>query len=257
MQKIIGEVKLPDFLCGDGVNTRIKLSARNAICGSYMKIMPLIFMIFLLIITFSLFNAVVSCFTESRILLAVLSVLSLVAFVMLISPLRLILQLRFLALAKGKGAFMMPAISFSDILKTCELSVRLFVLKLFRLVVFEILPCISATVFIGYFSRNAVSLRAAYTVFSGIITLAVIGLVFYLITVQKYSKAWFFLACYSDFTAADAIKESIRKTQSRLTEIFFFKLGFVPWFLLCAGILPAFFVVPYYKQSVTCHYLSR
>lgn len=222
-----------------------------------MKVLPLTALIFLLITVFSLLNAVLNYCSENSIFLAVFSVLSLIVFVVLVSPLRLILQLRFLLLAKSKGRFMMPAIGISDILKACELSVRLFVLKLFWFVLFEIIPGISAVLFWGYVSQNAVSLRAAYAVVCGIVLLAVTGAVFYFITVQKYSKSWFFLACYSDFTAADAIKESIGKTQNKLIEIFFFKLGFLPWFLLCILILPAFFVVPYYKQSVTCYCLSR
>ena len=258
MQKIIGKRNLPDFLLrGDGVNSRIKLSARGAISGSYMKVLPLTVIIFLLTAVFSLLNAVLNRCSENGAFLVVFSVVSLMVFVVLVSPLRLILQLRFLVLAKGKSGFMMPAIGFADILKACELSVRLFILKLFRLLIFEFLPGVFTLIFIEYASRNAVSLRAAYAVFAGIVSLAVAGFVFYLITVQKYSESWFFLACYSDFTAADAIKESTRKTKNKLAEIFFFKLGFVPWFMLCAMVLPALFVVPYYKQSVTCYYLSR
>lgn len=222
-----------------------------------MKVLPLAVIIFLLIMIFSVCNAVVNYYSSNNIFLALFSILTLMVFVILISPLRLIFQLRFLDLAKGKGGFLMPAIGFSDALKACELSVRLFFLKLFWFCVFEFLPIISAVIFVVCNSRNAVSLRAAYAVFGGVFCLAVTGLVFYFVAVQKYSKSWFFLACYSDFTAADAIKESIRKTQNKLAEIFFFKLGFAPWFLLCIGILPALFVVPYYKQSVTCYYLSR
>lgn len=239
------------------MNSRIKLSARGAICGSYMKVLPLTVLIFLIILMFSFCNAALNYYSDNKIFLAVFSVLTPFAFVVLISPLRLILQLKFLVLANGKSSFLMPAIGVADILKACELSVKLFFIKLFWFCVFEILPFLSAVVFIVCSSRNAVSLRAVYAVFAGIFCLAVTGLVFYFIVVQRYSKSWFFLAGYSDFTAADAIKESIRKTQNRLAEIFFFKLGFAPWFLLCAGILPALFVFPYYKQSVTCYYLSR
>ena len=239
------------------MNSRIKLSARGAICGSYMKVLPLSVVIFLLVLIFSFCNAALNYYLENEIFLAVFSALTPIVFIVLISPLRLILQLKFLMLANGRSRFLMPAIGFSDVLKACELSIKLFFIKLFWFGAFEIMPFISAAVFIGYGSRNAVSLRAAYAVFGGIICLAVTGLFFYFIVVQRYSKSWFYLAGYSDFTAADAIKESIRKTRNRLAEIFFFKLGFMPWFLLCAGIFPAFFVVPYYKQSVTCYYLSR
>ena len=66
-----------------------------------------------------------------------------------------------------------------------------------------------------------------------------------------------FLACYKDFTPGDAIRESVRKTKGNVVDIFFFKLGFLPWFLLCPLVFPIFYVVPYYKQSVTCFFLRR
>ena len=186
-----------------------------------------------------------------------LSFICLLLSFVFIAPVRLYLQIKFLMLARGKGRFMRPEIGLTDIMKACELSIRLFFVKLFWFSVFEFLPTAAGVFFIYYNYYNAVSLRAAYTAFIGLVILAVTGVVFYFIFTQRYSESWFFLACYRDFAAADAIKESVRKTQNKLADIFFFKLGFVPLFLLCAGVLPAFYIVPYYKQSVTCYFLSR
>lgn len=240
------------------MNSRIKLSARETISGSYFKILPAVTALIFLYLISSVGNAVINYFfAEEKTWLTVTSVISMLLSVVFIAPLRLRLQIEFLVLSRGKGRFMKPEIGFADILKACELSIRLFFIKLFWFSVFEFLPAASVVYFIHHNYYNAVSLRAAYTVFSGTLILAVSGLAFYFIFTQRYSKSWFFLACYRDFTAADAIKESIRKTQNMLADIFFFKLGFIPCFLLCVGILPAFYVVPYYKQSVTCYFLSR
>ena len=240
------------------MNSRIKLSARETISGSYFKILPAVTALIFLYLISSVGNAVINYFfAEEKTWLTVTSVISMLLSVIFIAPLRLRLQIEFLVLSRGKGRFMKPEIGFADILKACELSIRLFFIKLFWFSVFEFLPAASVVYFIHHNYYNAVSLRAAYTVFSGTLILAVFGLVFYFVFSQRYSKSWFFLACYRDFTAADAIKESIRKTQNMLADIFFFKLGFIPCFLLCVGILPAFYVVPYYKQSVTCYFLSR
>lgn len=260
MQKNNREVSPPDFFfCGDGVNSRIKLSARAAICGSYFKVVPAVAAMMLLTVVFSLGNAAVNYFfaNEAEALLAAVAALTLPLAVAVTAPLRLRLQMKFLMLAKGRNQFGKPEMSFGDALKACELSVRLFFLKLFWFAVFEAVPLMAGAAFIYHNYYNAVSLRAAYAVLTGLSVLAAAGLIFYFVFIQRYSKAWFFLACYGDFTAGDAIKESVRKTQNKLAYIFFFKLSFAPWFLLCIGILPAFYVVPYYKQSVTCLFLSR
>lgn len=241
------------------MNSRIKLSARAAICGSYFKVVPVVAVLMLLFILFSVCNAAVNYFfaNESEALLAAVAAFTLPLAVAATAPLRLRLQMKFLMLAKGRNRFGKPEMSFSDALKACELSVRLFFLKLFWLAVFETVPVTAGAAFVYHNYYNAVSLRAAYAVLIGLLLLTAAGLIFYSVFIQRYSKAWFYLACYRDFTAGDAIKESVRKTQDKLADIFFFKLSFAPWFLLCIGILPAFYVVPYYKQSLTCLFLSR
>ena len=49
---------------------------------------------------------------------------------------------------------------------------------------------------------------------------------------------------------------SVKRCREELTELFLFKLSFLPWLLLCAAILPTLYVIPYYKQSVTCRFLG-
>lgn len=207
---------------------------------------------------FSLCNAVLNYFFASEnAVLAACAAITLPIAVAVISPLKLYLQMRFLLLANGKTRLGKPEISFGDSLKACELSVRLFFIKLFWLAVFEAVPAVSAAFFIGYINRNALSLRAVCAVAAGLCVLAAAGAVFYSVFIQRYSRSWFYLACYRDFSAGDAVRESVRKTRDRLSQTFFFKLSFLPWFLLCAAVFPAFYVIPYYKQSVTCLYLSR
>ena len=237
------------------MNSRIKLSARAAMCGSYMSVVPAVAAIIFLLLAFSVCNAALNYFfSDETALLAAFAACSLPVSIAAISPLRLRLQMKFLMLARGRARFGKPEITFADTLKACELSVRLFLLRLLWFAVYEAVPAACGAFFIAYTRYNAVSLRAAYAVLTG---LALAGMIFYSVFIQRYSESWFFLACYKDFSAGDAIRESARKTRGRLAEIFFFKLSFVPWFLLCIAILPAFYVIPYYKQSVTCFYLSR
>ena len=238
------------------MNSKIKLSARNAISGSYFKVIPCISAIALLYVVFSVCNAAANryfLFAEKS-FLVVFSALTLPVFVALLAPLKLKLQLKFLLLARGKYSYYKAQAGF---LKSCELSIRLFFLKLFWAAVFEGIPFGASVFLVLYIRRYALSLRAVYSLAAGIFVLAAVGFVFYFVFIQRYSKSWFYLASYGDFSASDAISESVRKTRGRLLETFIFKLGFLPWFLLCVAVIPAFFVVPYYKQSVTCFYLSR
>lgn len=241
------------------MNSRIKLSARNAINGSHLKTVPVVALIMILLFAFSLCNAAINRLplNAEKNLLAAVAALTLPFAVALIAPLRLLLQIKLLMLARGIGSAVKPNIGISGALKSCELCVRLFFIKLFWFAVFEALPITAGTLFVYHNMNNAVSLRAAYAVLAGVSVLAAAGLIFYFIFTQRYSKSMFYLACYKDFTAGDAIRESVRRTQNKLSDIFFFKLSFAPWMLLCVGILPALYVIPYYKQSVTCLFLSR
>lgn len=241
------------------MNSRIKLSARAALTGSQIRVVPLVAAIMTLVLFFSFFNAALNRLPLhlKREDLMIFAAVSLVAFVAAVSPLRLFLQIRMLMLARGINHAIKPDIGFIGAAKACGMSVCLFLLKFFWLAVFEAIPVAGAVMIALKGSREALSLRASYAVISGIAVLAFAGLAFYAVFIQRYSKAMFYLACYKDFGIADALRESIKRTEGRAVEILFFKLGFAPWLLLCAGILPALYVIPYYKQSVTCFFLSR
>lgn len=241
------------------MNSRVKLSARAAICGSYSKILPLLAAVMLVFALFSVINAALNRFMPSadKGILASAAIVTLPLFVAAVSPLCLLLQTKCVCLARGVRRRFNPQISLSDALNACDLCVRLFCIKLFWFAVFEALPVLSAFIFTFQIKNEAVSLRAAYAVAAGLLILSAAGLIFWLIFIQRYSKSMFYLACYRDFSAGDAIRESVRKSKNSMTEIFLFKLSFAPWLFLCLLILPAFFVIPYYKQSVTCYFLSR
>lgn len=243
---------------GDFVNSRVKLSARAALTGSQIKIVPFVAAIMALFLLFSVCNELINRLNiDDKSLFVIFSVLSLFLTVAVIGPLRLLLEIKLLLLARGINPVRRPDLGFSGILKSCEMCVRLFFIKLFWLTVFEAIPIMAGAVFVWLNLNKSVSLNATYAVLTGLILLAFVGVGFYSVYIQRYSKAMFYLACYKDFSVSDAIRESIRKTQNRLSEIFFFKLSFLPWLLLCIGVLPALYVIPYYKQSVTCFFLSR
>lgn len=241
------------------MNSRIKLSARLALNGSQAKIIPYVATIMILVAVFSLCNPAMNRIPmpSAKYFGIIYPALTLILALAAISPLRLLLQIKHLLLARGINPSQRIGIGLSGMLKSCEMSICLFFLKLFWFAVFEAIPVISSAVFIRHNIRNAVSLRAAFVFFAGMTFIALAGFGFYLLFTQRYSKSMFYLACYKDFSVTDAISESVKRTKDKCADILFFKLGFVPWFLLCILIFPAFFVIPYYKQSVTCLFLSR
>lgn len=241
------------------MNSRIKLSARAALNGSQIKIIPLVTAVMFLSFIFSLCNAAINTFqlVNEKYILIAFSALSFIIAVVLISPLRLLLEIKHLLLARRINPAARINLGFRGMLKSCGMCISLFALKLFWFAVFEAVPVSAAVIFVLYNAEEAISLRAAYSILICIVILAVVGVCFYSLFIQRYSKAMFYLACFKDMGVIEAVEESVKKTKGSLAEILFFKLGFLPWFLLCIGIIPALFVIPYYKQSVTCYFLSN
>lgn len=132
----------------------------------------------------------------------------------------------------------------------------LFALKLLWLLLFEAIPAAFFTVFALRIARQPVSLKASAALLIGSAALAAAGLLFWGIAVQRYARAGFYLAAYGDISPVQAISMSVKRCREELTELFLFKLSFLPWLLLCVAILPALYVIPYYKQSVTCRFLG-
>lgn len=238
------------------MNSRIKLNARVALNGSYLKVIPALTAIMFLILIFSVCNAVFNFFftDENAVLPILFSALSLAIFIAVISPLRLNLEAKHFMLAVRNVR--LKKADFRTFARSCGMTAILFVFKAFHLLIYEFIPLVATVVFGFYLSQKSVSVRAAAVVFAGISVAFVIGLFFYFVSVQRYSKAMFFLVGYENLSVVDAIKESIRKTQGKCGEILLFKLGFLPWFLLCIAVVPALFVIPYYKQSITCRFLN-
>ena len=78
------------------MNSRIKLSARAALTGSQIRVVPLVAAIMTLVLFFSFFNAALNRLPLhlKREYLMIFAAVSLVAFVAAVSPLRLLLQMQ-------------------------------------------------------------------------------------------------------------------------------------------------------------------
>lgn len=238
------------------MNSGIKLSARFAMSNSYLKILPLLTMIIFTVFVFSLCNAAANIFVNARGFTLSFAVFSLFAFVAITAPIRYKLEIRHLLLARGCRS-VKTKIGISGMTKSLFFYSVLFCLKSFWFAVFEAIPVSATAMLYFHIGNEPVSAKATLVLGICIVILSAAGIMFYSVFIQRYSKAAFYLACYEDFSAFDAIRESVRKTRGNLSDILLFKLGFLPWFLLCIGIAPMLFVIPYYKQSLTCCFLRQ
>lgn len=238
------------------MNARIKLSAKSVLTGSQGRVVPAVAVMITVFWFFAFCGAILNKLDLNNAVLFAVSVLMLILSAVLSSALGLTVQKRMLMLASNIRIFKGKGIGVSGVLKSVTLNALLFALKLFWFCVFEILPVLGGIILYFQIKKEPISVKAVCAFSAGIAALAIIGFMFYSVFIQRYSKSMFYLACYRNFSPFDAIRESVRKTQGICGDILLFKLGFLPWFLLCAAGLPALYVVPYYKQSLTCLFLS-
>lgn len=237
------------------MNARVKLSARQALLGESLTVLPTLALIMILTVIFSVGTAAVGLLPgDVTLAQALTALLTLPAALLTIAPLRLRLQQKHIILALGSRDA--RELHFIDDLNACVLYSALFALKLLWLLLFEAIPAAFFTVFALRIARQPVSLKASAALLIGSAVLAAAGLLFWGIAVQRYARAGFYLAAYGDISPVQAISMSVKRCREELTELFLFKLSFLPWLLLCAAILPALYVIPYYKQSVTCRFLG-
>ena len=239
------------------MNARIKLSAKTVLTGSQGRVVPTVAVMITVFLVFALCGVILNKLNINNAVLFAISVLVMILSAVSSSALSLSVQKRMLMLASNVRIFKGKGIGVSGAFKSVALNIILLGMKLFWLGVFEILPVLSTVILYFQIKKEPISVKAVCAFSVGIAVLAIIGFVFYSVFIQRYSKSLFYLACYRNFSPVDAIRESVRKTQGICGDILLFKLGFLPWFLLCTAVLPALYVVPYYKQSLTCLFLSR
>ncbi len=148
-------------------------------------------------------------------------------------------------------------IKAKEYLKNFLLSFRLFLCKAAELTAFEFLPVMTVLILFVGMNRKGISRNFCIIVLIGAALIAVTGFAFYVFSVQKYSKAPFLLAAYPSLTVAECIGLSRVQCEEKAAELLRFKLGFLKWIPLCVAIFPLLYVIPYYKQSLTCLFVRR
>lgn len=87
----------------------------------------------------------------------------------------------------------------------------------------------------------------------GSFVLLLVGIGFYAVMVQRYFLVIPLLVSNPTISFRTAVRASNAAMDGSCLKIAKFKLSFAPWILSCILILPAMYVIPYYKQSCACH----
>ena len=114
------------------------------------------------------------------------------------------------------------------------------------------LPCLAVTLSLVYYiSYGRASLTVCTVLFFAVLVFAFNGFVYFF-----RFNSFFFLArfCFASgqFTSVKEIFSfSYKQIEGRRSQVLMKRLGFIPWFLSCVLVFPAFFVRAYYRESMT------
>lgn len=232
------------------MNEKIKLDARQAMLGR-KKRLNLLSVAAAAVFLMSVAGTLTNAFFRNNIF--AVAAVSGTAIYVLKSLVGYKTQLETLSLARN-----IPRIRTKkhEYLRAVCLSASVSALRVIEIAVFEFLPVSVLTVLYFFLKGNGVSRKVFYVVIIGTVLLALTGFFFWLVSVQKYSRARLLLAAYPDITVSDALKLSVAGMNGRLLSAVRFKLSFLPWLLACIFVFPLAFVIPYYNQSVTCFLLT-
>ncbi len=233
--------------------SKLKLQARYALLPAEKYIRELIAPIFVIIILMYFLLFLLTLYYPQMYLLRLGYAVFVSVFALPV--IELAMQVKLILAAKGSKEKV--KISFKYAIKSCILKLMLRLLKIRNFIFYQTLSLLMAFSFFAYVNFNPVSLKAAVAYLCGTAFAAVAGIAFYALSIQKYSRAYFCLAAYENITPLDAVRLSKKTEPKSNADLFSLKLSFLPWFIVCVAVVPLFFVVPYYKQSLTCYFLNN
>lgn len=220
-----------------------KLSARAALTGNYIEPAALVIIMLIFFLLTILLNQL-SARMNILIFTLPVSVLALSAF---LCAVKFSLSARLLKLSERsnvKTKFSKKRAAKGSVLTACVSG-----LKLLHFIAFFSLPLFySAAVYMRVRVMTVSVISLIINIFGAVI-LIIMSLLFYGVSVQKYSKAIYYFAGSEAVTVRKAISMSAAQTKGKLLDIFIFKCSFIPWLLSGILLLPLMFVLPYYEES--------
>lgn len=80
-----------------------------------------------------------------------------------------------------------------------------------------------------------------------------VGCVFWFCAIQRYAVCRLLLTVMPSMKIRQAIRESVRLMQGKCWNLVRYRISFLPWWISCVTIVSAFYVIPFYAQSVTLY----
>lgn len=247
MGAVVGRKISRFFVCGDVLNKSIRKKARSIIKRRKRRISSAVFSFLVVITGMLIIRNLINFRITPRTVAAGIALYA--VYFVIKSGANYRLQAQMIMLLSNGGE---PVISIGEYAKNTLLTLCLSALRILELFAFEAVPgCIAAVLFFSI-KRNALSAASFAIMLVCAAVTAIFGFIFYVFSVQKYAGAPFLLAAYPLLSVRDCIRLSAENGKNKAAALLRFKLGFLPWLLACAAIFPLLFVVPYYKQSLTC-----
>lgn len=133
--------------------------------------------------------------------------------------------------------------------KAAGLYVSLFLRKALITGAFLLPGAVTLASFVILAMNGGVEFNLFLAGISGAAAMLIIGALFAFICVQRYFLTPYIVASNPKIKIKDAVSQSKILMNGRMKKTAGFKLSFMPWFILCAAVLPIYYVWPYYKQS--------
>ncbi len=249
------------------MGAQIKLQGKQAITGSYARSTVVLFLLFSSYLLWGILTQAVRTLLDTASVSAVLfsaweklppvvgllsaSLLLLLALLML-SPLSLGCTAWFLGGAmhiRRSGKWFLFWMKPGRAAKAADLKLSLFLRKagLYLLYALPGGTLLGGTLFLLLGSGLEDNLLLILLAAGGLIL--GVGMFFATLSVQRYFLAQYILARKPAYSAREAMRQSKELMRGRAGRLFLFRLSFLPWLLLCAALIPLFYVWPYYRQS--------
>lgn len=231
-------------------NSQIKILTKGIINGNIGKSALLLFGIPAIVILFTALPYVVSLFVSQPIVVSCIVAVVLILNLLTYSALRSgsCAWFRFYN-NKNKAVRTLFWFSPRRSVKSAGLYVSLFIRKLLWTIALLLPGAFTAISFILLALDGGIEFNLFLCGICGGAVMILTGLFFRFIIVQKYFLAQYLLVSDPKIKINQAIRRSASLMNGNLKKTALFKLSFTPWFLLCAAVLPAVYVWPYYKQS--------
>lgn len=233
-------------------SSTIKITTKGIINGNVMKSSMLLLLSFCTLIFFTALPVVIDFFVASPLINIVASFLSLILFAFCRCAFR-----------SGNGAWfrfyerknritrVLYWFSPGRVIRSMTFYFSVFLRKLMWTVAM-VLPGVLTLFSFCYLAYDSgIEFNLFLCGIAGGSVLLVVGLLMRFVAVQRFFLAQHIFVSDPKIKSRQAIAKSRELMNGKLKKTALFKLSFAPWILICVGILPIFYVWPYYRQSCT------